>query len=145
VIPPLRERPDDIELLTRHFVERFSEGQTAAPPALDRRFLDILCEHPWPGNVRELEKTLQRALVLAHGSEVLRPEQLPLEIAGRDLPQSESGAVVPLRETLAAVECREIKRALRRAKGNKSLVSRELKISYPNLLKKIKLYGISLP
>ncbi|MCB1182150.1 sigma 54-interacting transcriptional regulator [bacterium] len=144
VMPSLRERPDDVELLTRHFVERFGQEITGSVPALDRAFLDALLAHAWPGNVRELEKTLRRAIVLAHGEGVLRPEHLPAEIVG-DLgaAAASEAAIVPLRETLAVIECREITRALRAAEGNKSEAARRLKISYPNLLKKIRHYGIA--
>jgi len=142
VIPPLRERPDDIELLTRHFVKRFSEEVATDIPALDRKFLDCLVQYRWPGNVRELEKSLRRAIVLAEGDDVLRVEYLPAEIhQERDLKSSVE--ISPLKETLAIIECREIGRALAAAAGNKSQAARVLKISYPNLLKKIRHYGIA--
>lgn len=142
VMPPLRERPDDVELLTRHFVERFSQELGGAVPALDRVFLDRLVQYGWPGNVRELEKSLRRAIVLAQGEDVLRPEHLPSEIAGGHEDTATAEEMRPLKETLAEIECREIARALAGAGGNKSQVARVLKISYPNLLKKIRHYGI---
>jgi len=142
VIPPLRERPDDIELLTRHFVKRFSEELEAEIPSLDRNFLDCLVQYRWPGNVRELEKSLRRAIVLADGDNVLRAEHLSTEI-NQQVEPSISAEISPLKETLAAIECREITRALAAAEGNKSQAARVLKISYPNLLKKIRHYGIA--
>lgn len=143
VIPPLRERPDDIELLASHFITRFSRELGIATPAVDRRFTECLLGHPWPGNVRELEKTLQRAMVLAGGGGALRLEHLPAEFGRKlNVATSARGNAVPLRETLAEVECREIRAALQRSGGNKSQAARELGISYPNLLKKAKLYGL---
>jgi DNA-binding NtrC family response regulator len=142
VIPPLRERPDDIELLANHFIERFSQEMSDRQPELDRVFLDLLIHHSWPGNVRELEKTLRRAIVLAHSDSVLRPEHLPVEIAGGTKTGTGSEQILPLRETLSGIECREIDRALQLSGGNKSQTARVLKISYPNLLKKIKHYGL---
>jgi len=142
VIPPLRERPDDVELLARHFVECFGLEIENAVPAMDRAFLDRLVQHRWPGNVRELEKTLRRAIVLAQGEGVLRVEHLPAEIAGAGDQLTVSDDIPPLKETLAAIECREITRALKVSGGNKSQAARILKISYPNLLKKIRHYGI---
>jgi transcriptional regulator with GAF, ATPase, and Fis domain/tetratricopeptide (TPR) repeat protein len=142
VIPPLRERPDDIELLARHFVERFSQELEVETSSMDSVFMDLLVKHPWPGNVRELEKVLRRAMVLAHGDQVLRPEHLPLEVSGSIAEDSGPQTILPLRETLAVIECREIKRALKLAGGNKSQVARDLKISYPNLLKKVRHYGL---
>jgi len=141
-IPPLKDRVDDIEMLTRHFTQRFCQDQNSELMALDRGFMDMLIQHNWPGNVRELEKTLKRAIVLAQGEGVLRVEHLPAIIArGATNPRS-TAQVAPLKETLAAIECREIDRALTSAKGNKSEAARALKISYPNLLKKIRHYGI---
>ncbi|MFT5782993.1 MAG: DNA-binding NtrC family response regulator/tetratricopeptide (TPR) repeat protein [Candidatus Krumholzibacteriia bacterium] len=142
VIPPLRERPDDIELLSRHFVRRFSEELGAEIPGLDRKFLDCLVEYNWPGNVRELEKALRRAIVLAEGDDVLRVEHLAHEISKQEN-AVRTDEITPLKETLAAIECREITRAMVAAEGNKSQVARVLKISYPNLLKKIRHYGIA--
>jgi len=140
-IPPLRERPDDVELLARHFVDRFSRDLGFPAPVLDRVFLDLLTHHAWPGNIRELEKALKRAIVLAQGDGVLRPEHLPAALAGRTRAGG-GGVQPPLKETLAAVECREIARAMQSCDGNKSAAARLLRISYPNLLKKIKHYGI---
>ncbi len=75
-LPPLRERGDDLPLLVRHYVRRFSrelgrEVQEVAPEALDR-----LRGHPWPGNIRELQSTLKQALLRASGP-VLLPAFLP--------------------------------------------------------------------
>ena len=113
-------------------------------PALDRSFVDALLGHGWPGNVRELEKTLRRAIVLAQGEGVLRPEHLPAEIMGQLGASEHSEEIAPLKETLAVIECREITRALQASGGNKSAAARNLKISYPNLLKKIRHYGIEV-
>ncbi len=143
VIPPLRERLDDVQLLTRHFVQRFSQEIGTGLMAIDHQFMDLLTGSPWPGNVRELEKTLKRAIVLAQGDGVLRPEHLPTAMQDSVASVSPiSDQVVPLRDTLATIECREINRALQVSRGNKSQAARSLKISYPNLLKKIRHYGI---
>ncbi|MBK7045730.1 MAG: sigma 54-interacting transcriptional regulator [bacterium] len=143
VIPPLRERPDDVELLASHFVARFSRELGIPQPAVDHRFMEGLVRHPWPGNVRELEKTLQRAIVLASGSGTLRLEHLPADFHGSATRSAVGrGQAASLRDTLAEVECREIRAALQRAGGNKSQAARDLGISYPNLLKKARLYGL---
>ena len=142
VIPPLRERADDIELLANHFVDRFNQEMGDSSSSLDRVSLDLLIHHSWPGNVRELEKALRRAIVLAQGDPVLRPEHLPSVISAGVHEEVSGEAVLPLRDTIAGIECREIRRALELSGGNKSQVSRLLKISYPNLLKKIRHYGL---
>lgn len=144
VIPPLRERPDDIELLARHFLQKYSREIGFDVPMLSQSSMDILVRHEWPGNVRELEKVLKRAIVLAQGEGVLRPEHLPIELTGVQHKMEMNAGITPLKETLSEIECREIARALNLARGNKSETARMLKISYPNLLKKIRHYGISI-
>ncbi len=141
LIPALRDRRVDVELLASHFVQRFSHEMEIETPDMDQAFLQRLESHNWPGNVRELEKTLQRAMVLAREDCALRPEHLPAEFRTHGLGLS-AGDVVPLKETLASVECREIAHALEGCGGNKAATARALKISYPNLLKKIRNYGI---
>jgi len=79
--------------------------------------------------------------VLARGDDRLRPEHLPRELVPYLATAARRG-VAPLRETLAAVESREIVRALQASDGNKAAAARRLRISYPNLLKKVRLYGI---
>ncbi|MFO7652206.1 MAG: sigma 54-interacting transcriptional regulator [Candidatus Krumholzibacteriia bacterium] len=141
VIPPLRDRREDVELLAHHFVERFAAEAGLETPMISPAVLDALQAHDWPGNVRELEKVVRRALVLMQGDRVLRTEHLPADIApvGDD---HGDAAVIPLRESIAALECREMARALEVSGGNKSQAARLLKISYPSLLKKIRLYGL---
>lgn len=141
VVPPLRERPADIRPLAETFVARFAGELGVAVPEISPACLDALVGYHWPGNVRELEKCLRRALVLAQGEASLRPQHLPNEL----VPYAASGrgaVMAPLRDTLAEVESREIARALRLSGGNKSAAARLLRISYPNLLKKIRQFGL---
>ncbi len=142
VVPPLRERPGDIRPLAESFVARFAAELEAPVPEISSACLDALTGHHWPGNVRELEKCLKRALVLAQGEAVLRPEHLPREMVPY-LAGDRGATMVPLRDTLAEVESREIARALRLSAGNKSAAARLLRISYPNLLKKIRFFGLN--
>jgi len=141
-IPPLRARRDDIELLARHFIGRFVLEMEQRSTTMGPAFLDALLQHDWPGNIRELEKCLKRAIVLAEGDNLLRPEHLPEQIAVRSVLADDPDQVVPLRETIGAVECREIAHALKITAGNKSHAARLLKISYPSLLKKVRHYGL---
>ena len=141
VVPPLRERQGDIPLLARHFVQKYGEELGGTIPVLGPDVLDALTQHDWPGNIRELEKCLKRALVLAQGEDQLRVEHLPRELTPY-LATVGRGGITPLRETLAAVESREIAQAMKASGGNKSAAARMLQVSYPNLLKKIRLYGL---
>jgi len=75
-MPPLAERPDDIEGLTRHFLARLAGRQSRPAPAIAADFFAALRARPWPGNVRELKHAVEYAAVIARGG-VLRPEHLP--------------------------------------------------------------------
>jgi len=144
VIPPLRERTDDVQLLTRHFVQRFGMEISGQLPAIDQDFMTVLSAYAWPGNVRELEKTMKRAIVLSQQDGVLRTEHLPRHmLQGMELNGTGTmDEVSPLKDTLAGIEFREISRALDVSGGNKSAAARLLKVSYPTLLNKIRHYGI---
>ncbi len=80
VVPPLRERPEDIVPLARGFVEFFARQAARPPPELSPATEKLLLGYPWPGNVRELRNAIERALILARG-QVLEPEAFPERIA----------------------------------------------------------------
>jgi len=143
-VPPLRDRREDIVLLVPHFIARYAAARGIEPPGYTAAFMDALLGYAWPGNVRELVKALNRAIVLAHGEPMLRSDHLPVEIVPANGDPSASRSPATLREVLGAVEAREIARALAATGGNKAAASRLLGISYPNLLKKIRIYGTDL-
>lgn len=138
-IPPLRERPDDIQLLVRHFLSRFTKEMDRHPAGIARMTLRALIDHPWRGNVRELEKCLRRLVVLSEDAEWIGPEVLPPEF--RDAEESGKGSKT-LRDAVRRLESDLIRRTLEEAKGNKSETSRRLRLSYPALLQKIRLYRL---
>jgi DNA-binding NtrC family response regulator len=124
-LPPLRDRREEIGLLARHFLQRFTEQFGKAPMHFSGGALCALEEHNWPGNVRQLENVVQRAVVLAEGSTI--------EVG--DLPTGLSGA---LRQLLIAhsydSEVREFKRrlvrrALEECGGNKTETARALHVA----------------
>jgi transcriptional regulator with GAF, ATPase, and Fis domain len=81
-MPSLREHREDIPLLTRHFVQKYSQRCKVKPKPVSREAMACLANHDWPGNVRELENAIERALVLGH-SDTLLPEDLPESILER--------------------------------------------------------------
>ncbi|MEK7283836.1 MAG: sigma-54 dependent transcriptional regulator [Acidobacteriota bacterium] len=84
IVPPLRDRLEDIPVLARHFVKKFAaEQKRRGPIALPDETLRALCAYAWPGNVRELENAIERALILGEGDRVL-PEHLSLPVTARD-------------------------------------------------------------
>ncbi len=138
VLPPLRERREDIPVLAEHFLERFSgkHGRTLrlSPEAMER-----LLRYPWPGNVRELENTMERTAILAR-KETIEPEDLPPHIAaGTDLGPAPS---LPREQSLAETEKVHILQTLERYGWNHSRAAEALGIGRTTLWRKLKEYGL---
>jgi len=109
---------------------------------LDPEVMRVFLEHPWLGNVRELEKTLKRMVVLADEGETLGLSLLPPEM--REARANEAAAGLPtvagrtLRNNISELERRMIADALERTRWNKARAARDLGLSYPTLLTKIR-------
>jgi DNA-binding NtrC family response regulator len=141
-LPPLRERPDDIPALARHFFERYRREVKRDLTGLTAEAVTCLRRYPWPGNVRELENAIERAVVLADGPEIgLR--DLPAEVRETGLA---SGLIRDsARSFHASVE--EYKRglivsALRRAGGNRTHAARMLGLQRTYLSRIIRDLGL---
>ena len=72
-VPPLRQRPEDVPLLVRYFVQKFSRRQNKTVEYIPADVIDALVNYPWPGNVRELENLIERAVLLSRGTELRVP------------------------------------------------------------------------
>ncbi|HUJ79131.1 MAG TPA: sigma-54 dependent transcriptional regulator [Nitrospiria bacterium] len=145
VIPPLRERKEDIPVLAEHFLDVYSRELKKPVRMLTPEAEAALLNHSWSGNVRELQNCIERAVILSEG-ETIGSELLNLK--SRE-PAGEA-AVVPTEGTLHEVgaaasrvaETRLIQKVLKETNGNKSRASEILQVSYKTLLTKIKDYGI---
>jgi two-component system response regulator AtoC len=140
-LPPLRERPEDIEPLAAQFLKR-AEQRYGRRLSLAPEGLAALTRRPWPGNVRELENVIERAAVLSPDG-VLRieptapersPESEPSELAGNQ--------VLLLRHAVAQAERQAIQLALHAASGNRAAAAKLLGISPRNLFYKLKKLGL---
>ncbi|MGB8929616.1 MAG: sigma-54 dependent transcriptional regulator [Anaeromyxobacteraceae bacterium] len=144
-LPPLRERPEDVEALAQHFLAGFA----GLRPDLARLELsdaarDALRAYRWPGNVRELRHALERAVVLADGP-LIREEDLPDAVrAGGARPPPVPGpdAALSVKRATRELEERLIRAALARTGGNRTRAAELLELSYRALLYKIKEYGV---
>jgi len=134
LVPPLRERRDDISLLVEHFLKDFSAQNNKPVRGVARGAMQLLMDYDWPGNVRELEKMVKRMLVLAPPSGELGPELLPAEVREQKAIILEAGS---LKTEVERTERRVIAEALEKNGWNKARAARFLDISYPTLLKKI--------
>ncbi len=146
-IPPLRERKEDIPLLAKHYLSYFSgKYNKKTLKGFSPESEKLMISHNWPGNVRELKNVVERLVVL-ESSDVILPEHLPKEIL-----RNHSGAAVVLKEhgfilpesgiSLDEVEKDLIRQALDRAKHNKTLAAKLLKISYDALRYQVKKFDL---
>jgi len=142
-LPPLRQRPEDIPHLCRHFLERFNAKMGKRIEGIAPAAMEVLLGHAWPGNVRELENVLERAVLLAEDA-LLGVEHLPpgLTAQGRDRPSEAVLEGLSLKAAQRVVENKLIRQALEKTRGNRSQAARLLEISHPSLLSKIKAYHI---
>jgi DNA-binding NtrC family response regulator len=155
LIPPLRDRPEDIVTLTRYFIDRFCRELKKKPLMLSPAAEAELRAYPWPGNVRELQNCIERAAILTEG-DTIHPRHLSLSF--RDAPRAPSAegdespwAQIDLsgtlaeasRRTLAEVEKRKIEQALKDAGGDPGRAAEVLQVSYKLLLAKIDDYKLA--
>ena len=145
-LPPLRERPEDVEPLARHFLARYAglrpdlRGLGFSPEALE-----ALRAHRWPGNVRELMHAVERAVVLTDGP-LIGEDDLPEAVrpgAHRTGPEpAPPDGDLSVKRATRALEARLIQEALGRTGGNRTRAAELLELSYRALLYKIKDYGL---
>ena len=150
-VPPLRDRPGDIPLLARFFVDRFCRDMKKRSLVLSPPALEQLQGYRWPGNVRELQNCIERAVILADGDTIL-PRHLNLSFAAPvrpDEPPSPwtqidlSGSLAEMtRRITREAEKLKIDSALQEAAGSKGRAAELLQISYKMLLAKMKDLGI---
>ena len=139
-IPPLRERKQDIPLLTEHLMERLSRN-AGSQRTLSEEALNAMMGYDWPGNVRELENCLERACALSSGP-TIQTADLPSPIQNSKhpaLPEPADGKIVPI----ADLEKEAILRTIDQLKGDKLLAARMLGIGKTTLYRKLKEYAAS--
>lgn len=143
LVPPLRERKDDIPLLVNHFLQKYSI-ESKRSFRVSEQALQMLLTHDWPGNIRELENTLRRAMTLCEDA-VIIPRDLPSsvrETAGHISPSPAHSLHLPLRAAREAFERDYVERLLRQTGGNISMAARRAGIAWQNFHLKVKKFGI---
>jgi two-component system response regulator AtoC len=141
VVPPLRERREDIPLLVDHFLAQARDTLGKPVRGISDDALARLVSYRWPGNVRELENVIERAVILAR-DEQLGVRELPANVVAQDGGIAESAGDLSLRRARRAAETEMIRRALRETDGNRTRAARLLGISHRALLYKLKEYEI---
>jgi DNA-binding NtrC family response regulator len=149
-IPPLRDRPEDVPVLARYFIERTCADMGRKALTLSDRALEMLSSYRWPGNVRELQNALERAVILSDG-DTIHPGHLNLQATVvQTVPVADPWETLDLDGTLAEVttritleaERRKILRAMREAGGDKGRAADSLQVGYKTLLAKIRELGL---
>jgi len=143
-VPPLRDRNEDIQLLTEHFLHMYAQKYERAIGGVSQAAYQRLFGHLWPGNVRELQNVMERAVLLAKGNRI-EPVDLPFD--NGSLPETGSagpGWDVPPNMTLEDIERLVIERTLQRTGGNKQAAANLLGIYRPRLYSKIRKYNIDV-
>jgi DNA-binding NtrC family response regulator len=143
-VPPLRERTEDIQLLTDHFLSSYAKKYERPITGVSQAAYQRLFAHAWPGNVRELQNVIERAVLLAKNAKI-EPIDLPFD--NGSLPEGAAqGAMwdVPPNMTLEDIEKLVIEKTLQRTGGNKQAAANLLGIYRPRLYSKIRKYHIDV-
>jgi len=142
ILPPLRERIDDIPLLVEHFIDKISAATGKNVRSITPEAMDILMRYKWLGNVRELENVIERVITLMDSDNITvasLPSYIKGEAADREVQQLETeSAVLPWEE----YEKRIIAKALKQC-GTFNAAAKELKITHKTVAAKARKYGLS--
>ena len=148
MVPPLRERPDDIEPLAQHFAAIYArKGQPV--PSFSAASMASLESYPWPGNVRELRNLIERAVILCDAP-VIEPRHLPMGPQSSHGPASRIEPRAPemaggLRDEVKTLERERIEGALEACQGNQRRTAEKLGISRGALLRRMEQLGLARP
>ena len=146
-LPPLRQRPEDVPLLARHFLDKAAARHGLGQKRLDARALEILAAAELPGNVRELENIIEQAVVMSDGP-LIGPDDLPASLTAQagglrvSVPPDEFDLKKVLKLVCAQAEKQVIGRALEACQGNRTRASQMLGLSRRALITKIQDLGL---
>jgi DNA-binding NtrC family response regulator len=146
LIPPLRERREDIPLIAQHFLRKYSDG-AGAPKVIAQDAMRALQNYHWPGNVRQLENSIERAVALVGERNQIHADDLPPEVLEAPIPAPGGAFQIPetgisLTEVLDDTERRLIRESLLMHRGNKQRAADFLRVHRTTLLEKMKRLGI---
>ncbi len=140
-VPPLRERPDDIQVLADHFLKQFASKYAKPVRGFAQSATSVMYNYHWPGNVRELESAIERAVLLSKAESI---EAADLPFTALESPASNNDEFsVPPHMKLEDIEKEVIYQTLQRTKGNKQAAATALGIYRPRLYSKIRKYNLT--
>jgi transcriptional regulator with PAS, ATPase and Fis domain len=139
-LPPLRERKEDLLLLLDHFLEEYARSMGRPRPRFSPMALELVLSYPWPGNVRELQNEVQRCLIIAGDSPIIREDFLSPKINPGG--ETYSPASHRLSEARAAFERRFLREALVRGNYHRSRTAADIGLTRQGLFKLLKKYNL---
>jgi two-component system response regulator HydG len=135
-VPPLRDRPEDIPLLIKHFLLRASAEAGKDPPQLDAETADLFTRYRWPGNIRELQNAIQQAVILCSGTQITRAD-LPARITGDHQPPARLEELATRRMALHDVEREYARAVLASVNGHRGEAAAILGVDRKTLTRKL--------
>ncbi|MBI4465198.1 MAG: sigma-54-dependent Fis family transcriptional regulator [Acidobacteria bacterium] len=141
VVPPLRERIEDIPPLANHFLKEFAFTYGRKPKEMAPDAMEVLASHSWPGNVRELKNLIERLVILTPKQRIERKHLPPDQFRSDSRPRT--AATTTLQEARSAYEREFILKKLEEARGNVSRAAELLGLERSHLYRKMKTLGIS--
>ena len=139
-LPPLRQRKDDLPLLSQHLIAQLAERHARPARFLSAEAVEALQSHNWPGNVRELRNIIERAVIICSGETIERHHLAPYPLEQRKQARSEDTVLLPVGTPIEEVERRMILRTLQKTDNNKTRAAELLQISLKTLHNKLRLY-----
>jgi two-component system nitrogen regulation response regulator NtrX len=140
VVPPLRERTEDIPAIARHFLQEFSQAYGRKPRELSPGAIELLSAYAWPGNIRELKNLMERIVIL-HPQVLIEARHVPLPAARRTAEKA-ADRFASLHDVRQSAEREYILRKLEETGGNVSRAAEVLGLERSNLYRKMKALGI---
>ncbi len=138
VIPPLRQRKDDISLMVEHFINELNDKLRRTVKGVSKKAMSILQSHEWPGNVRELKNVIERAYNIMEGEDYIQPWHLPSNLRNMIEPEVSE----PLKAIMENMEKKIIMDRLVYFNGNKTKTAASLNLSRVAFHKKLDKYGL---
>jgi transcriptional regulator of acetoin/glycerol metabolism len=138
-IPPLRERPRDVDFCADHFLWRLNRDHLNAPKTFSAEFERVLRAHSWPGNVRELQNAVERAYFLSENA-VIEPDSFPQNVRTTFVPAAQKPSAISVDDLVK----RNLEEAIVAEEGNVAAAAERLNMSRASLYRKIKKHDIDL-
>lgn len=139
LLPPLREREDDIELLAQDFLKEFNLKYQKKELQFSSKTLEMLAKHPWPGNIRELQHTIERAVILSNGKEILETD---LGFKTANSLTSATALSLPNNLNINDIEKLLVTKALEKHSGNITNTAKELGLTRAALYRRIEKFNL---